>query len=142
MNCRTTNDNCKCDACHDEYYLENYQCLKCDDNCKTYSDTNTNSISCNIGYYLSSSNSCEECPNNCKECVNENACTSCKDNYFLYNNKCYECKLNCKTPIDNCRCVICNDGYYFKNYQCLKCDSNCKTCLNKDNYCIRCNTND
>ena len=74
MNCKTTNDNCKCDTCDDGYYLKNYQCLQCDPNCKTCLNSDTNCLRCEIGYYLSSSNSCEQCPQFCNECTNENIC--------------------------------------------------------------------
>ena len=92
------------------------ECLQCDPNCKTCSDSAKKCLSCEIGYYLSSSNSCEQCPQFCNECTNENICTSCiNNNYFLYNNKCYQCNINCKTTNDNCRCDTCDDGYYLKN---------------------------
>ena len=46
-----------CDSCKDGCYLKNYQCLRCDDNCKTCSDSATTCKSCEDGYYLNS-NTC------------------------------------------------------------------------------------
>ena len=98
-------------------------------------------LTCENGYYLSPSNSCERCVQYCKEydTNNDNKCTSCIDNYFLFNEQCYQCNKDCKTSIDNCKCVTCEDGYYLENFQCLQCDSSCKKCLDSTNKCIQCN---
>ena len=139
INCKTTNDNCKCDTCYDGYYKFNYQCLKCDSNCKTCSSSASNCLSCNYGYYLSSSKTCIKCSTLCKTCSSENNCNSCIDNYFPLSNQCYQCNINCKTTNDNCKCDTCYDGYYISNYQCLKCNSNCRTCSNSPKNCLSCN---
>ena len=98
-------------------------------------------MTCENGYNLSPSNSCEGCIQYCKECDtnNDNKCKSCIDNYFLFNDQCYQCNKDCKTSIDNCKCVTCEDGYYLENFQCLQCDSSCKKCLDSTNKCIQCN---
>ena len=82
-------------------------------------------------------NKCEKCPNTCQVCKNENKCTSCIDDYFLYNDHCYQCNVSCKTTSDGCKCDTCEDGYYLNNYQCLQCDSLCKTCIQQD-LCTQC----
>ena len=140
-NCKTTNDNCKCETCNDVgYYLKNYQCLQCDSYSKTCKDSSSFCLSCNNGYYLTSSNLCEKCPDTCNECTDENTCTSCKDNHFLLIDKCYQCNKDCKTTSDNCKCETCNDGYYLNNYQCLQCNSICNSCLDSDR-CTSCKDN-
>ena len=82
-------------------------------------------------------NKCEKCPNICQVCKNENKCTSCIDDYFLYNDHCYQCNVSCKTTSDGCKCDTCEDGYYLNNYQCLQCDFFCKTCIQQD-LCTQC----
>ena len=38
--------------------MYNYQCFKCNSNCKTCSDSETKCLSCNERYYLDSDNKC------------------------------------------------------------------------------------
>ena len=141
VNCKTSTDNCKCNSCDEGYYLLNYQCLKCDTNCKTCSGSANNCLTCDNGFYLSSSNSCEKCVESCETCSSSTKCLSCKDNYFLFANKCNQCNMNCKISNDGCKCITCKTGYYFYYFQCLNCDINCKTCDKKDNNCTSCDTN-
>ena len=144
-NCEICDSNCKtctdsksyCTSCEDGKYLSKAKCLQCNPNCKTCKTTAIDCPNCNDGYHLSSSNACLKCPNTCKRCDNENKCTLCNNNYFLYNNECLKCNLNCKTSNDNCKCNICKDGYYLNKYQCLNCNSLCKTCSQPD-LCTQC----
>ena len=136
VNCKTKeNDNCKCKTCYYGYYLSNYQCLKCDSSCKTCSDSATKCEKCNEGYYLvSTTNTCEKCPNNCKVCTSSTKCTECNDGYFIQSNECFLCNVNCNTTIDGCKCNTCFDGYYLNNSQCLNClDLKCKNCPGRYN---------
>ena len=90
---------------------------------------------CNSGYYLptneiSPKTKCQKCENNCTECFmvnDEIQCSSCEENYTLFEGRCIE---NCKIG-DNDSCASCNfDG---KNNECLTCnpgyylDENTKT---------------
>ena len=60
----------------DGYYLNNNQCLQCDSNCKKCSNSASHCLTCENGYYLSPSNSCERCVQYCEECDtnNDNKC--------------------------------------------------------------------
>ena len=135
--CETAEDLCT--SCRDGEYLYNEQCFKCNFNCKTCRITATNCLSCNKGDFLSSHNICLKCPDICQECENENKCTSCINDYFIYDYKCLQCNMNCNTAIDGCQCNTCNDGYYLKNGQCLQCNSLCETCSQQD-LCTQCIT--
>ena len=50
-------DNCRCITCEEGYFLKNYQCLKCDPNCKTCINKDNYCTSCNNTKFLYN-NSC------------------------------------------------------------------------------------
>ena len=144
-NCEICDSNCKtctdsksyCTSCEDGKNLSKAKCLQCNPNCKTCKTTAIDCLNYNDGYYLSSSNTCLKCPDTCKRCNNENKCTLCNNNYFLYNNECLKCNINCKTLNDYCKYNTCKDGYYLNNFQCLNFNSLCKTCSQPD-LCTQC----
>ena len=138
-NCKTCAINAtNCLSCRDGEYLSvNATCLPCDSNCNTCKTNATNCLTCHSGAYLTSSHICEGCPSICKECENSYKCTSCINNYFLYDYECLDCNVNCKTTSDGCKCNSCGVGYYLDKYQCLQCDSLCITCLQQD-LCTQC----
>ena len=69
------------------YYLSDYQCLKCGSKCKTCSESAINCLSCNDGFYFTTSNICSECIEPCKTCSNEKYCLACRDNYYKFSDK-------------------------------------------------------
>ena len=91
--CKTSNDNCKCDSCNEGYYLSNYQCLEYNSNCKTCSGIATNCLSCKVGYYLNTCKFCSQCINPCRTCSSSNIFTSCINNHFLASGKWYQSNL-------------------------------------------------
>ena len=148
------------------YYLYNNILYKCDDNCKTCSNSPS-----------SFSNNCLTCDNsNNLYLVNEiNNCSSLSllnKGYYLNNNILYKCYQNClkcentKNEINenNQYCIICKNDYYFKKntqncyfkddiipgYSLIdnefqKCNENCKLCSISEensneinNGCIEC----
>ncbi|KRX04787.1 WW domain [Pseudocohnilembus persalinus] len=110
----TAND---CSSCNPNYYLFGTSCLSV---CPVEYFANTNSLTC------------EECVEPCKECTNYNNngefCTSCIDNYYLYNN---DCIVSC--PLG----WIGNDA----TNECVECDVSCMECDGiAYNQCTACST--
>jgi len=119
-NCRYCNNNFECLVCNEDFYLHELvdkHCYK----------------ACPDGYYLnklSSSNTCEECPKNCKLCDNNSECILCFDNYYLHftrDKKCYS---------------KCGDGFYENpiTKRCEECSSHCEKCIN-ESICNSCKEN-
>lgn len=136
---------------------ESNKCIKCSqDECENCMSTNIDyCTSCKINYllngkcydicpeqYYSSTNNsfnCLPCNYNCKSCLSDDICTSCKHGYYLKDNKCIsKCNENKIYDSDGDICITCND----KN--CLDCNINnlsvcnyCKTpYLLHDNKCV------
>ena len=38
---------------------------------------------CEVGFYLTSASYCKECTDGCVNCLHENYCIECRENYFL-----------------------------------------------------------
>ena len=64
-----------CSKCLDGFYLNNNQCLFCDDNCETCSGSEDNCDSCYNGYYRSNGE-CKTCDPNCYSC--SGSATNCR----------------------------------------------------------------
>ena len=84
-------------SCNIGYYFYNYQCFKCDSNCKSCKGSFNECSQCFQGKYLLN-NKCLDCNANCKTCKNETFCTSCNSNKYISNNLC----LDCDTDTDKC----------------------------------------
>lgn len=86
-----------------------------------------------IEYYFRDSangNTCNKCPNNCKDCTDANTCkaTKCDPYYYVDGaNGCKNCPSKCKT-CSSSACQACDDGYFADGNTCAKCGANCKTC--------------
>ena len=65
---------------------------------------------------------CETCSETSTDSKNQK-CTSCIDNYFLYEGNCLE---------------NCPDGFFKENKKCKECEKPCKTCENSANNCKSC----
>ena len=88
LDCKTSDDNCRCKSCADGYYLENQQCIKYYSPCKTCENTPYYCLSCESDLqYLSYKNKCEYCNYPCKKCSSQNECLSYVDNYSLFGTK-------------------------------------------------------
>ncbi|EAR90495.3 zinc finger lsd1 subclass family protein (macronuclear) [Tetrahymena thermophila SB210] len=123
-------------------------CQPCDSSCKTCNGQNSNNCqscqapnlfyqassstcvsSCNTDQYKNTINqTCSQCNSICATCSgpNNNNCSSCTGNSFLYQNQC----------IPNCP-----NGYFnnTNNNTCTPCDSSCYTCNgNAPNNCLSC----
>lgn len=96
--------------------------------------------SCEDGYYMDSSNSCQDNPHwrieNCIDYMNINTCSKCSDGYYVDRNQC-----KTRTELEGCeiyedrknQCHKCVEGFYNKNNdgKCFereyKSIENCKT---------------
>ena len=71
------------------------------------------------------------CPNNCIECVSENTCKKCRENYLLDDHSCFPFYRNltnhCNSFVNN-RCKECDSGYYSYGTGCKKCPAKCIEC--------------
>ncbi|XP_052765404.1 multiple epidermal growth factor-like domains protein 10 [Mya arenaria] len=164
--CEKENGFCA-DGCVDEFTADS--CIdKCDDICKTCSQTNsTHCTSCFGGFSGPSckcipncqceldSEVCNECTNNfqfeskyCKcnkkYCVEYLNCSSClSDSFYTYNDTCCECSTNCRNgqclSVDQCL-NGCEDGYTGADCAdlCTEYDGNCTKCNQAKPLCVRC----
>lgn len=142
-------------TCPDGFYGTGTTCQRCDQSCRTCNETSTHCLECQEGYtqtnngrcfqtcpggtYLSDGK-CEPCNEQCQACSDANTCTSCKDNFFLYNSQCISnCPDNtleylstcipCTFPCTQCKidpsnCTACYKGYLFENYRCIPIPTN------------------
>ncbi|KAL4481705.1 hypothetical protein ABPG74_007794 [Tetrahymena malaccensis] len=149
-NCDSSCMRCKgkqptdCTKCNDKKYFQNSlciecnssqgyisgeQCITCDNSCKSCKGSGPNQCtSCYEAQYLSKTNECKPCIQNCKNCIDEKSCQLCYDPYQIHE----------KTL----QCVQCNQisGFYPNANYCRKCDSSCKECNGgSSNNCLQCN---
>ncbi|KAL4454048.1 hypothetical protein ABPG73_009847 [Tetrahymena malaccensis] len=122
----------------------------CDSSCKTCSLPNNSSscLSCNNGYYLNTSNQCQQCQVPCGNCIDSpTKCLSCTPaqsyTFDSSNNSCnFICDSSCKTcslPNNSSRCLSCNNGYYLNaSNQCQQCQAPCGNCIDQPTKCLSC----
>ncbi|XP_035383608.1 proprotein convertase subtilisin/kexin type 5 [Electrophorus electricus] len=73
---------------------------------------------------------CVACPQDCRQCSEEDQCTECNDITFLYDGECIS---------------VCPDGYFkhTEQHMCMRCHSDCKLCDSPGpNNCDSCNDPD
>ncbi|MCQ2914596.1 MAG: hypothetical protein MJ247_05320 [Alphaproteobacteria bacterium] len=145
-----------CKSCLPGYHLNNGACVKDSGgtttpitsctiaNCLTCSTNNLTCVSCEAGYYPSSSKtsclSCSTTYTGCNTC-NANGCKSCKDGYTASSNgngyvTCSRTLQPVLCEIANCKtcnrlgtqCTVCETGYYLNNGACTKCPNHAKSC--------------
>ena len=136
----------KCAACHNGYYLDEYnnRCLNCVENCYNC-ENSTKCFSCNEQYYekidlvnISNNNPynksfCLPCPDDCQFCYltvssNDKAdCDTCKQGYYRYLSQnssihlCKKCKDDCMAcEGSDSNCTRCKDGYRLIGSVCEK----------------------
>lgn len=88
----------------------------CPENCAECSSP-TICITCQIGFYLTISNRCQECKLGCLKCEDDVSCSLCKNGYGLIGygcGSCYDSKcLNCNGNLNFCK--ICSKGHTATN---------------------------
>ena len=122
-------------------------------------------IDCDINYKYENGNCILKCHDYCEKCsmystdINNQQCTSCKNNlylqkgncvekcsnkYFLIDKQCRKCDNSCEScdKASN-NCTSCINGKYIDNstqtYLCKNCSDNCETCENSGDNCLTCN---
>ncbi|KRX06167.1 Insulin-like growth factor binding protein, N-terminal [Pseudocohnilembus persalinus] len=121
----------KCKGC---YYNELNQqvCQQCQGQNRKYLNQN---CLCKDGYhdYYGFSKNCVKCPQNCKNCQDDNTCTECAENEILnkYTQKCQKCEFG---QIYNQFTKKCQNCLYFQRECLFKCPRNTK--VNENNICI------
>lgn len=89
------NGNCV-KKCQKDYYLNEKECIKCDESCETCNKDKDNCTSCSKGKYLDNITDtymCKNCNEKCETCNNRDNCITCNQNSsfkFLFNFNCYE----------------------------------------------------
>ena len=135
-------DGCECEACEEGYFLNDQQCKKCNDTCKTCEGNENNCTICSKNSFMNENNICEKCDDTCKTCEgNKYNCTICVENSFMNeDNICEKCDDSCKTCEGyKSNCTSCDENRFLnENNTCESCDDSCKDCsLNKTN-CTSC----
>lgn len=132
-----------CNHCKGGYYLKNYECRSCTNNCSICYDDKT-CIKCRPRFHLSDSK-CTPClDSKCLQCPESpSICHECENNYVNLNGKCILSipKIEgCLIQIDENKCSKCISGYGLDiNQKCIKCLSpNCIDCNDDYEKCTKC----
>lgn len=82
---------------------------------------------------------CGTCVRNCKYCVNDQLCQTCKNDFVLNATK--QCVCDNSLVDQNGVCQAqCDSGFYLSDTTCLSCPAECNSC-NPDTTCIDCSDN-
>ena len=136
INCLTCDGatSSKCMTCQAGKFLSSFQCLPCDSNIKTCSQSAINCTSCQIESFFFLI--CSQTPWTCS--------STCPDGYYgeMSTFTCNPCNPSCLTcnGLTSLNCLNCQPGNFLSSSQCLPCDSICKTCINSANNCTSCPT--
>jgi hypothetical protein len=131
-----------CIKCSKGYFFDSKNnCIKIDDNCRSFNSDNRVCESCYDGYALDINNNCQisDLSNhnlNCKTYINHN-CTECSFGYYFdKNGTCIRVSSQCKSyDTVNGQCLTCYIGYSLSNGTCNLDNSsnlvtNCKKAIN------------
>ena len=91
---------------------------------------------CRDGFYLSPSNFCDKCHEDCETCESSgfNSCLTCKLNWLMVKDH--------STCIDKPNNEKCPDGFYEAGNQCVDCHGVCATCTGGGlDECLTCAVN-
>ncbi len=151
-NCRTA-DKEGCTSCYSDSYLsKSSKCVPYPSHCNVYHPTG-GCLGCDIGYYLDASQTCQKgsksnpcrpgyeyvegvcrsvsTDSNCEGFDLSNACSSCKEGFYLDDNK--KCQAlttpDCKTG-NKYECTNCYAGFYLTSEK--ECKTNPPNCRRAD----------
>lgn len=126
--CNATNT---CTSCNFNQFLLNGSCLTCPSllNCASCSLTNPSlCFQCNIGFYLSTTSSCLQCPSFCSKCTSPTSCLLAAAGSYLKSNilgsltglvaPCSSTCLTCVTQPS--LCTSCKSGFSIMGSQCIQ----------------------
>ncbi|ELP86900.1 protein serine/threonine kinase, putative [Entamoeba invadens IP1] len=147
-NCLFSNKNEKCLLCENNTFYDNTSmCVSLtnqEENCDRMNKEQDRCIHCLTGYFVSNYH-CENCSENCLDCLDFSTCLSCTENHFLKYGKCFsnsEVITNCKKLLPSKSiCAFC-ESHFFRNAEgeCKNCIENCNEC-NTEKTCLSCFTN-
>ncbi|ELP86334.1 protein serine/threonine kinase, putative, partial [Entamoeba invadens IP1] len=135
LQCSNKNNCFLCDAKSDNCLICDYGsfptalgCTLCTEKqCEKCSQFNGNCTSCLSGYYLTSTNSCEKCADNCITCEGLSQCKQCVNStFYLSDGICEKCtnKAECiKCSSQSNICEECKSGFYPSGLDCLPCST-------------------
>ncbi|XP_045163209.2 proprotein convertase subtilisin/kexin type 5-like isoform X2 [Mercenaria mercenaria] len=122
--CKTCTSSTYCTECIDEYYNANgfndCRYRYCPLHCKCEHNA---CVSCESGYYGTSSSCISKCPSACDDCSSQDTCSTCKGGKYngyefditdrlLLNNCTHRCRDNCITCSSYNNCSQCVPGKY------------------------------
>ncbi|ELP86978.1 protein serine/threonine kinase, putative, partial [Entamoeba invadens IP1] len=96
-----------CLVCKSGYFMNNFTCVRCVDNCQYCRDSNE-CVECADDSYLTPTNQCKRISLviGCSSEVDKNfGCTKCRVGYYLKDRDCTECDLSCVS----CNMYTCNE---------------------------------
>ena len=113
-----------CVLCILGYYVENFECHSCPDNCSKCS-TSRRCEDCKPGTYGST------CQNNCPSGCKNNTCSAesgfclegCRDGHTMAGGQCVNCPITCVTCSTLDQCKDCKPGFWGS-----VCQYNCREC--------------
>ncbi|EMS13490.1 serine/threonine kinase, putative [Entamoeba histolytica HM-3:IMSS] len=102
----------KCVKCHDKYYIYDFGCFPCKEECNTCTDDQS-CIECNDTMYKNQNNECKfrNEIHGCKSNITSKGCDSCEDGYYLVFNECFKCGNHCKKCKNIENCQVCENNY-------------------------------
>lgn len=113
-----------------------FQCKICDSHFRLYDGMCYSS--CPIGS-IDRVTYCEKCDPSCQSCSEiPTNCTSCHDDYYLYNEKCLDACPDGTLEYDKKCKESCPLGTYTKGEICDECNISCKECVDNPNKCTDC----
>ncbi|XP_053378667.1 cell death abnormality protein 1-like [Mercenaria mercenaria] len=137
--CKSCTSSTYCTECIDEYYNANgfndCRYRYCPLLCKCEHNA---CVSCESGYYGTSSSCISKCPSTCDDCSSQDTCSTCKEGKYngyefdiierlLLNNCTHECRDHCITCSSYNNCLQCMPGKYG-----TRCQNDCSVgCENK-----------
>ncbi len=101
-------------------------CSYCDPTLNRILNVNTYKCDCKIGYYLTISNTCLQCPFGCKNCLSPSSCILCYTLATMQNGycncnpgsypnpvtqSCENCDVGCVTCTSFTSCTLCKTGF-------------------------------
>lgn len=113
-----TNCTGTCNICPDGFALKDGKCIACSTaNCQSCNSLNlAQCYSCQRGFYMSSTGTCDACPAQCQGCFSSTGCLTCAKGYTIKEN------------------AVQTAG----GFECVKCNSPCATCMKNPDYCTSC----
>ncbi|ELP94062.1 serine-threonine protein kinase, putative [Entamoeba invadens IP1] len=131
-----------CAICHSGYFLQDFQCEKCDDSCRTCNDSSVYCSDCNEngGYFRAEDNSCQSVATilHCNS-TKQNYCEVCDSGYYNYGIRCQPCQIGCELCTNKDECIGCMELYVMRETKECVLYSDINRCIGyNDKKCSQC----